>query len=130
APLFPNGGASIKFTWRWSGLHAVSIRDRPQSSSNFPLHSRRVRVFDLEPMVCPAGDVPRAAPLRDYPFASESACALENDRARIIEYRIEHDARLATVEQPRQLGLARLDRLTAKVAASISRRSKAMSVTA
>jgi hypothetical protein len=66
-------------------------------------------------MLGPATDVARAAPLRDDAFATKLACVLEDIRARRVKDAIDNKRRPAADQQPRQLGLSLLYRLTAKI---------------
>ena len=82
-----------------------------------PLHRRRVPVFHLEPIVRSAARIPRAAPFADNPFAAELARVIEDSRAGVIEHAVEDERqRLAFGQEPRQLGLALLDRLVPQIA--------------
>ena len=64
-------------------------------------HGWRVRVFDLQPMLGPAGDIARAAPLRYDSFAAKLACVLEDIRAGSVKDAIDDKRRPAADQQLR-----------------------------
>src|SRR5258708_39834772 len=83
----------------------------------FPLHGRRVRVLELEPVPRSAAHIVRAETLADDAFETEPARVPEHDVPRLGDMLVQLQAKLSAAQELGERALALLDRLAPQVLA-------------